>query len=142
VPRSWNNARFRAGRQVGLDLLYHPEDGDMQVWAGDHQYIGYVPGQGVLINQARIGVELGSTPWTTVPFRAPTSELRLASFGVPVGPPYMAEFATYRGHSGCLNSWWTRHQVEMTSNGTSGTVHARPHGLSNLGCNFGVYLER
>jgi hypothetical protein len=48
----------------------------MQAWAGDHQYIGYVPGQGVLINQARIGVELGSTPWTTVPFRAPTSELR------------------------------------------------------------------
>jgi hypothetical protein len=29
----------------------------------------------------------------------------------------------------------------MTSSGTSGTVHARPHGLSNLGCNFGVYLE-
>jgi hypothetical protein len=30
----------------------------------------------------------------------------------------------------------------MTSNGTAGPVEARPHGLSNLGCNFGVYLER
>jgi hypothetical protein len=72
----------------------------MQAWAGDHQYIGYVPGQGVLINQARIGVELGSTPWTTVPFRAPTSELRLASFGVPVGPPYEAESQPTRATQG------------------------------------------
>jgi hypothetical protein len=31
----------------------------------------------------------------------------------------------------------------MTSNGAAGpAVEARPHGLSNLGCNFGVYLER
>jgi hypothetical protein len=31
----------------------------------------------------------------------------------------------------------------MTSDGTSGpAIGARPHGLSNLGCNFGVYLER
>jgi hypothetical protein len=31
----------------------------------------------------------------------------------------------------------------MTSDGTSGpAAEARPHGLSNLGCNFGVYLER
>jgi hypothetical protein len=143
VPRSWNNARFRPGRRVGLDLLYHPEYGGMEAGAGDHAYIGYVPGQGVLINQARIGVELGSTPWTTIPFRAPSRELRLASFGVPVGPPYEAELATYQGHSGCLNSWWARHQLEMTSDGTSGpAAEARPHGLSNLGCDFGVYLER
>jgi hypothetical protein len=87
-------------------------------------------------------VELGSTPWSAVRYRAPARETRLASFGVPVGPPYEAEFATYKGQSSCLNSWWTRHQVEMTSNGTAGLVDARPHGLSNLGCNFGVYLER
>ena len=29
-----------------------------------------------------------------------------ASFGIPVGPPYEAEFATYQGQSSCLNSWW------------------------------------
>ena len=143
VPRSWNNARFRPGHRVGLDLLYHPEDGDMEAGAGGQGYIGYVPGQGVLVNQARIGVELGSTPWSTIPFRAPSRELRLASFGVPAGPPYEGELSTYQGHAGCIASWWTRHQVEMTSDGTSGpAAEARPHGLSNLGCNFGVYLER
>ena len=145
VPLSWNNARFSPGHRVGLSLFYDNNyGGDLQVGAGGHAYSGYVPGQGVvLINQARIGVELGSTPWTTVPFRAPASEMRLASFGVPVGPPYEAEIVTYKKHASCLNSWWTRHQVEMTSNGTPGpAVEARPHGLSNLGCNFGVYLER
>jgi hypothetical protein len=144
VSRSWNNARFRPGHQVALGLFYdNDHGGDVQVAAGHHAYYGYVPGQGVVhINQVRIGVELGSTPWATVPFRAPASEMRLASFGVPVGPPYQAEIATYKKHASCLNSWWTRHQVEMTSNGTSGPVHAWPHGLSNPGCNFGVYLER
>jgi hypothetical protein len=143
VPRSWNNARLSPGRQAGLVLFYDPGNGDVEAGAGDQLYIGYAPGQGLLINQARIGVELGSTPWSAVPFRAPGRETRLASFGVPAGPPYEAEFATYKEHTSCLNSWWTRHQLEMTSSGGSGpAVEARPQGLSNLGCDFGVYLER
>jgi hypothetical protein len=123
VPRSWNNARLSPGRQAGLLLFYDPGNGDVEA--------------------ARIGVELGSTPWSTIPFRAPARETRLASSGVPAGPPYEAEFATYKEHTSCLNSWWTRHQLEMTSSGRPGpAVEARPQGLSNLGCDFGVYLER
>ncbi len=143
VNGAWNKARFAPGHTVGLELLYQQDAGLMLVSVGGQRYLDYMPGAGLLINQARIGVELGGTPWSTVPFRAPARETRLASFGVPVGPPYEAEFATYQGQTSCLNSWWARHQLEMTSNGTSGpAVEARPHGLSNLGCNFGVYLER
>ena len=59
----------------------------MQASVEGQTYLDYMPGKGLLINQVRIGVELGSTPWSTVPFRAPASETRLATFGVPVGPP-------------------------------------------------------
>ena len=142
VPRSWNNARFAPGRTVGLSLFYDHRNGFLEADVGNQAYYGYSPGMGVLVNQARIGVELAGTPWTALPFRAPARELRLASFGVPAGPPYEAEIATYQEHSSCLNSWWARHEVTMTSDGTSGlAAEARPHGLSNLGCNFGVYLE-
>jgi hypothetical protein len=143
VPRAWNNARLAPGRQAGLSLFYDHRNGALFAGAGRrYAYNNYPANAGMVVNQVRIGVELGSTPWSAVRYRAPAREERLASFGVPVGPPYEAEFATYKGQSSCLNSWWTRHQVEMTSNGTAGPVEARPHGLSNRGCNFGVYLER
>jgi hypothetical protein len=142
VNRTWNKARLAPGHTAGLVLFYQRDAGLMVVSVGGQRYLDYMPGKGLLINQARIGVELGSTPWSTVPFRAPARETRLASFGVPVGPPYEAEFATYKDQTSCLNSWWTRHQLETTSSGRSGpAAEARPHGLSNLGCDFGVYLE-
>lgn len=143
VPRAWNNARLAPGHRVGLSLFYDNQHGGLFAGAGGYSYGNYPADKGIVVNQARIGVELGSSPWSDVPFRAPSSEMRLASFGVPVGPPYEAEIVTYSTHASCLNSWWERHELEMTSDGTSGTaVEARPHGLSNLGCNFGVYLER
>ena len=125
VNQAWNKARFASGHTVGLVLFYQQDPGFMMVTAGGQRYLDYEPGQRLLINQARIGVELGGTPWSTVPFRAPAREMRLASFGVPVGPPYEAEFSTYKGQTSCLNSWWTRHQVETTGNGTAGPVEAR-----------------
>jgi hypothetical protein len=143
VPRAWNNARLAPGHRVGLSLFYDNQHGGLFAAAGGYQYGNYPAGQGIVVNQVRIGVELGSTPWSTAPFRPPASEMRLASFGVPVGPPYEAEVVTYKKQASCLNSWWPRHQLEMTSDGTSRpAIEARPHGLSNLGCNFGVYLER
>ncbi len=143
VPRSWNRARLAPGHTVGLQIFYQPGPGLMQASVGGQRYLDYMPGNGLLINQVRIGVQLGSTPWSTVPFRAPARETRLATFGVPVGPPYEAEVATYKDRTSCLDSWWAHHQLGMTSDGTSRpAIEARPHGLSNLGCNFGVYLER
>jgi hypothetical protein len=63
---------------------------------------------------------------------------------VPVGPPYEAEFALQDWAAGCVASpRYAHHQVLMTRSGSSATwVRARPGGLSNLGCNFGVYLRR
>lgn len=142
VNQAWNKARFAPGHTVGLHLFYQRDAGLMLASVQGQRYLDYMPGKGLLINQARTGVQLGSTPWSTVAFRAPVRETRLASFGVPVGPPYEAEYATYQDQTSCLNSWWMRHQLEMASAGTTGAaVEARPHGLSNLGCNFGVYLE-
>ena len=143
VNRAWNKARFAPGRTVDLVLFYQRDAGLFQAQVERQDYLDYMPGRGLLINQVRLGVELGSTPWSTVPFRAPAREMRLASFGVPVGPPYEAEISTYKGQTSCLDSWWAHHQLQMTTDGTSRpSVEARPHGLSNLGCNFGVYLER
>ncbi len=142
VPSSWNSARFAPGHRIGLVLIYRPQLGYMDVEAGNQSYLNYAPSTGLDVNQVRIGVELGGTPWTTVPVHAPSAETRLASLGVPTPPPYWAEIVTYSGHASCLDSWWMRHKLDMTSDGTSGTpIEARPGDLSNYGCNFGVYLE-
>jgi hypothetical protein len=143
VPRAWNNARLAPGHQAGLSLFYDHRNGALFAGAGRYAYNNYPANSGMVVNQVRVGVELGNTPWSAVPFRGPARETRLASFGVPAGPPYEAEIGTYSGQGSCLNSWWVRHELAMTSDGTSRpAVEARPHGLSNLGCNFGIYLER
>lgn len=142
VPSSWNRARFAPGHRIGLLLIYRSGFGYMDVGASGQSYDSYAPGTGLDVNQVRIGVELGGTPWTTVQFHAPSAGTRLASLGVPPPPPYEAEIATYSGHASCLDSWWVQHKLDMTGDGTSGPpIEARPGGLSNYGCNFGVYLE-
>ncbi len=142
VPSSWNRARISPGNTASLSLFYEPSTGFLDAQVNNYDYPNYSPGAGVVFNQARIGAEFGSTPWSTVPFRHPATEKRVATFGVPPGPPYEAELVTYSEHASCLISWWTRHRVKMTSNGTSSKpVEARPHGLWNNGCNFSVFLE-
>ena len=87
-------------------------------------------------------MELGATPWSTTPFRAPAAATRLAEFGVPTAPPAEAEIAADNGHGTCFTSWWAHHWVKMTRKGSSGgAVEAGPHHLSNHGCDFSVYLE-
>ncbi len=142
VPSSWNRARFAPGHRISLLLTYDRQFGYAGAGAGGQSYQSYAPGTGLDVNQVRIGVELGGTPWTTVKFHAPSAETRLASLGVPTPPPYEAEIVTYSGHGSCLDSWWAHHKLDMTGDGTSGTpIEARPGGLSNYGCNFGVYLK-
>jgi hypothetical protein len=52
------------------------------------------------------------------------------------------DLGTYSGHHSSFASWWTRHKILATSNGSStGTVEARPHNLYHSGGFFGVYLE-
>jgi hypothetical protein len=146
IPSSWKNARFAPGKSVDMALVYEPDIGgvDASVEAGSSgaDYPNYFLDPGLVFNQARIGAEFGLTPWSTVPFRHPSSQMRLATFWEPSTAPFEAELATYGGSSGCFASWWTRHVIKMTSDGTSsGTLEARPGGLWNNGCDFRVYLE-
>lgn len=146
IPSSWKNARFAPGKSVDISLVYEPTTGGIDAGAdagnGGVGYWNYYLDPGLVFNRARIGAEFGLTPWSTVPFRHPSSQMRLAKFWEPSTAPYEAEFATYGGSSGCVAGWWTRHKVKMTSNGTSsGRLEARPGGLWNNGCDFRVYLE-
>jgi hypothetical protein len=139
---SWNRARFHSGRTVGFQLLFEPKYDTFQASVNGQDYLGYEPPPGIVFNQARIGVEFGATPWTADPVRVPAHRTAVATFGVPVGPPYEAEFVTYSGESGCVSSWYAHHRVQMTSTGSAaGRLIAGPLGLSNLGCNFTVYLR-
>ena len=142
VPASWNRARYRSGRTVSLTLFFDPNTHYFQPSAPGEIYFGYTPGTSAVFTQGRIGVEFGATPWTVTPVKLPAHRTAVATFGVPVGPPYEAEFATYSGGAGCVSSWYAHHRVQMTSTGSAaGRLIAGPLGLSNLGCNFTVYLR-
>jgi len=146
VPSSWNKARFAPGKKVDISLIYQPFDGGVEASVEARRsgagYSNYYLNPGLAFNQARIGAELGLTPWSRVPFRHPSHQMRLATFWEAATGPMEAELATYRGSSGCFASWWRRHTLNMTSNGTSSRRReARPGGLWNYGCDFRVYLE-
>lgn len=129
--------------QAEAEQLGQPTTGSSKgIGSSGAGYGNYFLDPGLVFNQARIGAEFGLAPWSTVAFRHPSSQLALAKFWVPATAPYEAELGTYSGSSGCFASWWKRHQLNMTSNGTSsGTPEARPGGLWNNGCDFRVYLE-
>ena len=63
-----------AGPPAGLSLFYDHRNGALFAAAGRYAYNNYPANAGMVVNQARIGVELGSTPWSAVPFRAPARE--------------------------------------------------------------------
>jgi hypothetical protein len=143
VPASWNRARYHSGRTVGLTLFFDPNTGYFQASAPRQLYIGYTPGTGAVFSQARIGVEFGATPWSVTPVKLPAHRTAVATFGVSAGPAREAEFVTYSGRAGCINApWYAYHRLQMTSTGSAaGRQIAAPLGLSNLGCNFTVYLR-
>ena len=139
VPASWNNARLSPGQTAGLALFYDPTSGFVLASVNNYAYNTYYPGPGLLFDQARLGAEFGTTPWSTVTFKPPGTQQLLASIGVPSN---MAEIVAYNGYAACFSSWWTSHQVKMTSGGTSAPpVEVTPQGLSGGGCDFSLYLE-
>jgi hypothetical protein len=97
VPGSWNHARFASGRTVNLSIFYDHTNEFLSGQVNASSYDNYSPGPGLAFRPARIGVELGATPWSTTPFRAPAAATRLAKFGVPTAPPAEAEIATTTG---------------------------------------------
>jgi hypothetical protein len=143
TPASWNRARFHAGHTVALALVFKNQYDTFEADADGYRYLGYEPSAGIVFNQARIGAEFGATPWTATPVRLPARRTAVATFGVPAGPAREAELVTYSGRSGCVSApWYPYHRVQLTTTGSAaGRLIAGPRGLSNLGCNFTVYLR-
>lgn len=144
LPASWNRLRYHSGgKKVGLTLFFDPHTHYFMPSGPGSPSFAYTPGTSAVFTQGRIGVEFGATPWTVKPVHVPAHRTAVATFGVPVGPPYEAEFATYSGGGGCVSdSWYPYHRVQLTSTGSAaGRLIAGPLGLSNVGCNFTVYLR-
>ena len=143
VPASWNRLRYHSGRKVGLTLIWRPSEEYFFPSAPGSPYFAYTPGTKPVFTQSRIGVEFGATPWTVTPVKLPAHRTAVATFGVSAGPAREAEFVTYSGKTGCVgDSFYAYHRVQLTSTGSAaGRLIAGPLGLSNIGCNFTVYLR-
>lgn len=143
VPASWNRLRYHSGRKVGLTLIFDPSTEYFFPSAPGSPNWGYTRGTRPVFTQSRIGVEFGATPWTVSPVKLPAHRTAVATFGVSAGPAREAEFGTYSGRAGCVSApWYPHHRVQLTSTGSAaGRLIAGPLGLSNLGCNFTVYLR-
>ncbi len=143
VGASWTNGSvsFPAGHEVLLNITYDRSAGRDRFFVVDETtgaaltYSGYRPGTGKNYTQARVGAEFAANPWGTFSYHAPTAETRLVTFRGSF-------LVTYSGSQSSLISWWTRHKIVATSNGSStGTVQIRPHDLYNRGANFGIFLQ-
>jgi hypothetical protein len=154
VPRSWNSARFAPGHTVELDLAYTiPYDfvfasvADQGNGSGQNYNYpvtpNYVPAKPTrYFTEARIGVELGTSPWAGVPMRAPRAAVRLASFDRPPPPPYAVEVWPLTGFGGGIaSSQWGHHAVRATVAGSPARPAAEPGTLWDDGYGFTVYLE-
>lgn len=132
---------FAPGDMVTLAITYDRSTGTDHFFVDDNTtgvtlfYSGYAPGRGKNYNQARVGAEFAASPWGTFTYHAPATETGLVTF-------QNSFLVTYGGNQSTFYSWWTRHKIVATSNGSStGTVEVRPHNLYNSGANFGVFLR-
>jgi hypothetical protein len=148
VPSSWTDGSvsFAPGDLMTMFIDYDRSTGVDHITVHDDttnallQYAGYAPGTRQIYRQARVGAEFAASPWGRFTYHPPAAETRLVSFRETV-------LISYSGHASGFASWWTRHKILATSNGTStGTVEVRPHNLTKLpnsifGASFSVYLE-
>ncbi len=132
---------FAPGDDVTLTIWYDRSAGVDHFYVDDNTtgvelfYGGYAPGTGKTYGQARVGAEFAAGPWSSFTYSPPASETHLVTFRDSF-------LVTYSGSVSSFYSWWTRHKIDATSNGTAtGTVEVRPHNLWNFGANFGVYLQ-
>jgi hypothetical protein len=143
TPSGWTDGSvsFAPGENVMLAINYDRSTGRDGFVVQDQAamiglgYLGYAPGTGQNYRQARVGAEFAASPWGHFSYTPPAAETHLVGFLNNV-------LVTYGGSVSTFSSWWTRHKILATSNGTStGTVEVRPHNLYHFGGNFGVYLQ-
>jgi hypothetical protein len=152
VPRAWNTAKFAPGHAFMLAMVYTvPWDfvfasADVEDTSGGQAYnfpvMQNVPTKPTKdFSQARIGVELGASPWASVPMRAPKGAIKLASFDRPAPPPYAAEIVALSGRAGGIAAaWWGHHAIRATAESSARSA-AKPGALWDDGYGFTVDLE-
>jgi hypothetical protein len=143
TPVSWANGSvsFPAGRSVTESLFYDQRSGIvtatvLDVTTGLASSATYHAGIGQSFKAARIGAEVGNTPWDDAGYINPPAVVtKLAAFSG-------AELTTYSGSNSNLRSWWVHSKLIMTSDGTSaGDTRATSTDLSGGGSSFTVNLQ-
>jgi len=143
TPVSWANGSvsFPAGRSVTENLFYDQRSGVvtatvLDVTTGLASAATYHAGIGQSFKVARIGAEVGFTPWDDMGYIAPPAVVtKLAAFSG-------AALTTYSGSRSNLRSWWVHSKLIMTSDGTSaGDTRATSTDLSGGGSSFTVNLQ-
>lgn len=143
TPSSFTRTRVAPGRKTTLSLVYTVPYAAVFASAGSPEYDYPVDTSGSgkptrNFTQARIGVELGSSPWAAPVLRAPASVTTLMSFDRPAPPPYAAEIGNLSGHTGGLtSSWWTARAIATAP----GSAHAFAGKLWDHGYGLTTYLK-
>jgi hypothetical protein len=103
--------------------------------AGDQFTATYSAGTGQSWNQARIGTEFGSTPWTAPAFTPPANWAKIAVYN-------NVRLAPYAGRAGTLQSWWVSHALEANTaaQATTGDWVSIPSNLANSGASFATFF--
>jgi hypothetical protein len=126
---------FPTGTTVTERAHYNQASGAVNVTAtdtaGDRFTASYSAGTGQSFNQARIGTEFGSDPWTAPAFTPPANWTKIGIYN-------NARLVSYSGHAGTLASSWVTDALEAntTAQSVSGDWVAIPSTLANSGASF------
>jgi hypothetical protein len=145
IPAQWRPAASSSGPWAGQTfpirmtvterIRYDPASGDASFTAtdavGDRFTATYRAGEGQSFNQARIGTEFGTDPWTVPAFTPPSDWTKIAIYND-------ARLVSYGGHAATLESWWVSHALEANTGAQSDTGDwvAIPSDLLNEGATF------
>ena len=121
------------GHQARLTFSYDRATGFVHatlndLTAGTGATSAYNLGRGASITQVRVGYEVGCyAPWDLRVVSGCGSNVTQPAAAVNLPRLGFLSFTSYSGSTAGLNNWWTKHAINMTSNGTgSGTVLAKP----------------
>jgi len=135
----WTGESFPVRTTVIERMRYDPSTGDASFTAtdaaGDRFTATYRAGTGQSFNQARIGTEFGTDPWTVPAFTPPSNWAKIAIYND-------ARLVSYGGHAATLESWWVSHTLEANTGAQSdiGDWVAIPSGLANSGASFATFF--
>lgn len=98
-------------QQFRLELFYNRSGGNVEFRAtaanGDSYSGFYHVGFGVSFGQARVTADFGNTPFDSAGYTAAPPAAKRYLTWTKVG------LTSYSGHRAGLNSWWTRHHVDL-----------------------------